>query len=275
MTHLIINSTGKIGSRVQSRLEAAGLPHRGMSRRTAVPFDWENDATWKDALAGGKTAFVSFVPDLAAPGALAVMQRFVAAAREAGLGKLVLLTGRGEIGAIAAENVVRESGLAWTIVRAAWFNQNFSEGYLFDSVLEGHLYMPAGDRKEPFVDADDIADVATAALLDDRHNGQIYDVTGPDLLSFAEAAAHLATASGRPYHYVPVTLDEFHAGLVQALGQEMADLLRVIADETLDGRNAWVGDGVPRALGRQPRRFADFCAGAAASGAWSAHAAAE
>lgn len=268
MTHLIINSTGKIGSRVQARLADAGLPHRGMSRRTTVPFDWDNEATWTAALAGGRTAFISFVPDLAVPGALAVMQRFVAAAREAGLGKLVLLTGRGEIGAIAAENVVRDSGLDWTIVRAAWFNQNFSEGYLLDSVLDGQLYLPAANRKEPLVDADDIAEVATAALLDDRHNGHVYDVTGPELLSFAEAAAQIAAASGRPFRYVPVTLDEFHAGLVPALGQDMADLLRIIADETLDGRNAWVGDGVQRALGRPARDFADFCQRAAQSGAW-------
>jgi uncharacterized protein YbjT (DUF2867 family) len=267
---LVINSTGKIGSRVAANLQAQGLSHRGVSRRTQVPFDWQDETTWAAALAGGKTAFISFVPDLAAPGALAVMQRFVAAARAAGLGKLVLLTGRGEIGAVAAENVVRESGLAWTIVRAAWFNQNFSEGHLFDSVLEGQLYMPAADRKEPLVDAADVANVATAALLDDRHDGKIYDVTGPALLGFDEIAAQIAAATGRPYRYVPVTLEEFHAGLVTTMGEEWADLLRTIADESLDGRNAWVGDGVQRALGRAPRSFADFCRESAASGVWSA-----
>jgi uncharacterized protein YbjT (DUF2867 family) len=272
---IVINSTGKIGSRVAANLQAQGLSHRGVSRRTQVPFDWQDESTWANALAGGKAAFVSFVPDLAAPGALPIIQRFVAAAREAGLNKLVLLTGRGEIGAIAAENVVRESGLAWTIVRAAWFNQNFSEGHLLESVFEGHLYMPAADRKEPLVDAADIADVATAVLLDDRHNGQIYDVTGPELLGFHDITAQLAAASGRPYHYVPVTLEQFHAGILATLGQEWADLLSIIADETLDGRNAWVGDGVQRALGRQPRSFADFCATAAAGGAWSTPASAE
>lgn len=266
---LVINSTGKVGSRVAARLAEQGLPHRGVSRRTEIPFDWQDETTWAKALAGGKSAFISFVPDLAAPESLPIMQRFVAAARDAGLGKLVLLTGRGEVGAILAENVVRESGLAWTIVRAAWFNQNFSEGHLFDSVLEGQLYMPAANRKEPLVDAEDIADVATAALLDDKHNGQIYDVTGPELLSFDEITGRLAAATGRPYQYVPVTLEEFHAGLLQTLGQEWADLLRTIADETLDGRNAWVGDGVQRALGRQPRTFDAYCIAAAASGAWS------
>ena len=266
---IVINSTGKIGSRVAANLQARGLPHRGASRRTPVPFDWQDDSTWAKALTGGKAAFISFVPDLAAPEALPIMERFVAAARDAGLGKLVLLTGRGEIGAIAAENVVRESGLAWTIVRAAWFNQNFSEGHLLESVREGHLYMPAGDRKEPFVDAGDIADVATAALIEDRHDGQIYEVTGPQLLGFSEVAERLAAAANRPFQYVPVTLDEFHAGMVQALGQETADLLRTIADETLDGRNSWVGDGVQRALGRPPRDFAAYCAAIATTGIWS------
>jgi uncharacterized protein YbjT (DUF2867 family) len=267
---IVINSSGKVGSRVVANLAAQAIPHRGVSRRTDIPFDWQDDSTWASALAGGKVAFVSFVPDLAAPEALPIVRRFAAAAREAGLSKLVLLTGRGEIGAIAAENAVRESGLAWTMVRAAWFNQNFSEGHLLDSVLDGHLYMPAGDRKEPLVDAADIADVATAALLDDRHNGKVYDVTGPELLSFDEITAEIAAAAGRPYQYVPVTLEEFHAGIVATMGPEWADLLRIIADETLDGRNAWVGDGVQRALGRQPRNFADFCREAAASGVWSA-----
>lgn len=266
---LVINSTGKIGSRVAANLAARNIAYRGVSRRTEIAFDWQDESTWAKALAGGSAAFISFVPDLAAPGALHVMQRFVAAARDAGLSKLVLLTGRGEVGAVAAENVVRESGLAWTIVRAAWFNQNFSEGHLYESVLEGHLYMPAADRREPLVDAADIADVATAALLDDKHNGQIYEVTGPELLDFNEITARLSAAIGRPYHYIPVTLEEFHAGLLQTLGQEWADLLRTIADETLDGRNAWVGDGVFRALGRQPRSFAEYCAQAASSGAWS------
>ena len=266
---LVINSTGKVGSRVAAALTAKGIAHRGMSRRTATPFDWQDDTTWAGALVGGKVAFVSFVPDLAAPDSLPIMQRFVVAARDAGLSKLVLLTGRGEIGAIAAENVVRESGLAWTMVRAAWFNQNFSEGHLLESVLEGHLYMPAGNRKEPLVDATDIADVATAALLDDRHNGKIYDVTGPQLLTFDEITAQIAAAGGRPYQYVPVTLEEFHAGLMQTLGPDWADLLRTIADETLDGRNAWIGDGVQRALGREPKRFADFCTTVAATGVWS------
>lgn len=266
---LVVNSTGKVGSRVAGQLAAWGHSYRGMSRRTEVPFDWQDEATWGKALAGGRAAFVSFVPDLAAPESLPIMQRFVAAARDAGLSKLVLLTGRGEIGAVAAENVVRESGLAWTIVRAAWFNQNFSEGHLLDAVMDGHLYMPAGNRTEPFVDADDIAEVATAALLEDRHNGQIYEVTGPRLLSFADAAERLSAAANRPFQYVPVTLDAFHAGLVQTLGQELADLLRTIADETLDGRNSWVGDGVQRVLGRQPRDFADFCARIAATGLWN------
>lgn len=267
MTFLIVNSTGKIGSRVAQRLDAQAIAFRGVSRSTPVQFDWQDQATWPAALESTKSAFISFVPDLAAPGAVAVMENFVAAAQEAGLGKLVLLTGRGEIGAVAAENVVRDSGLAWTVVRAAWFNQNFSEGHLLSSVLDGALYMPAGERKEAFVDAEDIADVATAALLGDRHNGQIYEVTGPQLLSFGEAAAQIATAANRPLQYHSVTLDEFHAALVHDLGPEWANLLRTIADETLDGRNAWVGDGVHRALGRGPRSFSEFCA--AAANIWS------
>lgn len=270
MSHpiLVIGATAKVGSRVARKLAALGHPVRAVSRSTSPAFDWENEATWLPALAGTQAAYVSYVPDLAADGAPDVIRRFTEAARAAGVRKLVLISGRGEAGAVRSENVVRDSGLDFTLVRASWFNQNFSEGYLLPAVLGGVIALPAGNRVEPFIDVEDIADVAVAALLDERHNGELYEVTGPRLLTFAEAAAELSAASGRPVQYVPITGEAFHAALLPDVGLFYADLLTRICEETFDGRNESLADGVQRALGRAPRDFADFARQAAAAGAW-------
>lgn len=266
---LVIGATGKVGLRVARKLSDLGQPVRGVSRRSTPAFDWEHEATWPAALSGTEVAYVSYVPDLAAEGAPEVVHRFTEAARAAGVRKLVLLSGRGESGAVLGENVVRDSGLDFTLVRASWFNQNFDEGHLLPQVLGGTLALPAGTRLEPFIDVDDIADVAVAALLDNRHNGELYEVTGPRLLTFADAAAEISRASGLPVRYVPISGAEFHTVLLPEVGPFYADLLTRVCEETFDGRNESLGDGVQRALGREPRDFVDYCQAAARSGAWS------
>jgi uncharacterized protein YbjT (DUF2867 family) len=148
--------------------------------------------------------------------------------------------------------------------------QNFSESYFLEPLLAGELALPAETVGEPFVDADDIADVAVAALTDDRHAGQLYELTGPRLLRFDEAVAEIARASGRPLRYVPLTVEEFAAGMVGAgVPEDVVSLLGYLFTEVLDGRNAHVADGVRRALGREPRDFGDFAGKTAAAGAWS------
>ena len=186
-----------------------------------------------------------------------------------GLDHLVLLSGRGEHHARLGEEVVRTSGIDFTIVRAAWFAQNFSEGYLRDPVLAGVLPMPGGDVAEPIIDIDDIADVVVAALTEPGHEGQLYEVTGPRLMTFADLAVELSTALGRDVQYIPITFEDFHASVAQAGGDFVADVFTAIARETLDGRNAHLADGVQRALGRPPRDFAEFAKAAARSGAWT------
>ena len=182
---------------------------------------------------------------------------------------LVLLSGRGEHHARLGEEVVRTSGIDFTIVRAAWFAQNFSEGDLRDPVLAGVLPMPGGDIAEPIIDIDDIADVAVAALTEEGHRGELYEVTGPRLMTFADMAAELSQATGREIRHIPISFEEFHANIAQAGGTFVADVFTAIARETLDGRNAATTDGVKRALGRAPRDFADFAQTAARSGAWT------
>lgn len=265
---LVIGSTGKTGRRIIDRLAKRGIAVRHGSRGAEPPFDWQTPSTWPAALRGTKAVYISYYPDLAAPGAPQAIETLCAMAREAGVERLVLLSGRGEQHALRCEEIVRASGLAYTLIRASWFFQNFTEGHLLGPVLSGTLAMPAGDIREPFIDADDIADVAVAALTEEAHAGRLYEVTGPHLLSFAEACSEMAEAAGHEIGYLPISLEEFHGGLNDSAGPELARLLTDLCAEVLDGRNAALTDGVRQALGRNPRDFRDFCRDAAASGVW-------
>lgn len=265
---LVIGANGKTGSRVATKLEAMGQAVRRGSRSAAIPFDWENHDTWAPALTGVQSAYVTYFPDLAFPGAVEKLQALCATAKQVGLSKIVLLSGRGEFHAGRGEDVIKASGIPFTVVRAAWFAQNFSEGYLRDPILGGVLPMPGGDIVEPIIDIDDIADVVVAALTDARYTGEVYEVTGPQLLTFAEMAAILSDELGRPIDYLPISFDDFHANVAQSGGDFVADVFTAIARETLDGRNAHLADGVERALGRPPRSFADYAHRAARAGAW-------
>ncbi len=267
---LVIGATGKTGSRVVTRLEAKGLPVRRGTRLSETPFDWEDQSTWTPILTGVSKAYVTYFPDLAFPGAVEKLEAFAKVALETGLQHIVLLSGRGEHFASMGEDVIRNSGVPFTIVRAAWFAQNFSEGYLRDPILGGVLPMPGGDIAEPIIDIDDIADVVVAALTEEGHLGERYEMTGPRLMTFAEMADILSTTLGRPIQHIPIAFEDFHANVAAAGGDFVADVFTQIARETLDGRNAHTADGVERALGRKPRDFAEFAATAMEAGAWSA-----
>ncbi|MBV1866894.1 MAG: NAD(P)H-binding protein [Marinosulfonomonas sp.] len=265
---LVIGATGKTGRRIAKTLSENGYTVRHGTRAAPIPFDWDNQATWAPALDGVSAAYISYFPDLAFPGAAEKIETLSALAKAADVGRLVLLSGRGEAHAEVCEDIVRNSGVDFTLVRCAWFAQNFSEGYLRDPVLEGVIAMPGGDVAEPIVDVDDIAAVAVAALTEKKHSGKLYEITGPRLMTFAEMAADLGTATGRDIRHMPITFEQFHAGLVQVGGEFIADVFTGIARETLGGRNAWLGDGVQRALGRAPRDFSTFCRKAVADSAW-------
>jgi uncharacterized protein YbjT (DUF2867 family) len=265
---LVLGGTGKTGRRVAERLLARGVPTRIGSRSGRPPFDWEDRSTWAPVLDGVGSAYVSYYPDLAVPGAPEKVGSFAELAVQSGVRRLVLLAGRGEPEAEEAEDAVRASGADLTIVRSTWFAQNFSEDYMVDGVRNGKVALPARDVPEPFVDADDIADVAVAALTDDRHIGQVYELTGPRLLTFAEAVGAISEATGREIRYVPVSIDDFAAAAYQDLPGEFIELLTYLFGEVLDGRNAHLADGVRRALGREPRDFRDYARDAAATGVW-------
>ena len=265
---LVIGATGKTGSRVANKLKERGHAVRHGTRHASIPFDWEDRNTWAAALEGTTAAYVTYFPDLAFPGAVENVEALCAEAKTAGLDRLVLLSGRGEHHARLGEEVVRNSGLDFSIVRSAWFAQNFSEGELREPILAGALPMPGGNVKEPIIDVEDIADVVVAALTEEGHSGELYEVTGPRLLGFSEMAEILSDSIGRNIRHQAISFDEFHRGLKENADDFIADVFTAIARETLDGRNACVCDGVERAIGRAPRDFEDFARKAAAAGAW-------
>jgi uncharacterized protein YbjT (DUF2867 family) len=274
MTHsrpvLVLGGTGKTGRRVVERLAGRGLPVRVGSRAGQPPFDWEDRSTWAPALDGAGSVYLTYYPDLALPGAVDAAGAFAELAVRMDVPRLVLLSGRGEPEAERAEEAVRDTGAELTVVRSTWFMQNFSEDYMVDHVLSGEIRLPAGDVPEPFVDAGDIADVAVAALTDDRHVGQLYELTGPRSLTFAEVAEEIGRAAGREIRYAPVSLEQ-HAAEAAAHGvpDEVIELLTYLFSEVVDGRNAATTDGVRRALGRDGRDFRDYASDAAATGVWN------
>ena len=268
---LVLGGTGKTGRRIVDRLTARGLPVRAGSRSASIPFDWEDESTWVPALQGAGSVYVSYYPDLAVPGASEAVRSLADHALEQGVRRLVLLSGRGEEEAQRAERTVQETGADVTIVRCAWFMQNFSElDFLVGPILDGEVVLPATEQLDPFIDADDIADVAVAALTDDQHIGETYELTSPRLLTFGEAVGEIAAASGRRIDFVPVSVAEYAAGAAELdVPEEFVEFLTYLFGEVL-GNNAYVTDDVQRALGREPRDFADYARDTAATGVWAA-----
>ena len=267
---LVTGGTGKTGRRIIERLAAhENIEVRIGSRSAEIPFDWNNQDTWPAALNGMDAVYIAFQPDLAVPGAYDIIQAFTALAVESGVKQLVLLSGRGEEEAQRCEEVVEAAGVEWTVVRASWFMQNFSESFLLPALLSGEVYLPVGDVKEPFVDADDIADVAVAALTEDGHNGQLYEVTGPRMLTNAEAVAEIATAIDIPITFTQIPAEAYEAAMKsEGLPAEVIWLVNYLFTTVMDGRNAHLTDGVQRALGREPRDFAEYVRETAATGIW-------
>lgn len=268
---LVLGSTGKTGSRVARRLQALNWPIRLGSRTAAIPFEWYDNSTWDAAFDGIEAVYLSFVPDLCVPGSVELVGALANKAVEKGVKKIVMLSGRGEVEALDCEQAVINSGVAdWTIVRAAWFCQNFSEGNFLDSILAGHLALPAGDIVEPFVDADDIADVAAAALTQDGHSREIYLVSGPRAITFKQAVDEISKASGREIVYETISLEAYTEMLRSyQVPEEYVWLLRYLFGEIFDGRNANVDDGVERALGRKATDFSEYVQKTMKTGVWN------
>jgi len=265
---LVIGASGKTGRRVVQRLRTANIPVKAASRSSETHFDWDDESTWAPALQGAGSAYITVYPDLSFPGVADKVEAFAKLAVSRGASRLVLLSGRGEEGAQDAERRIKISGADYTIVRCSVFNQNFSDSFA-DAIRYGRLSMPVGDIQEPFVDAEDIADVVFAALTEDRHSGEVYELTGPRLLTLPQVVDELGKALGRPVQFEAVSVTEYAKELVEHgfSEDESLPIAQLIAD-VMDGRNATLTDGVQRALGREPRDFAAFAREEAAAGAW-------
>jgi uncharacterized protein YbjT (DUF2867 family) len=266
---LVIGKNGKTGSRVNQRLQALGYATRPVSRSTHPSFDWEKPATWRSAIEGTDTAYVTYQPDLAVPGAASTIKAFVRVAAEAGLQHIVLLSGRGEKGAERAEEIVKASGLSWNIVRASWFCQNFSESFVLEGILSGELVLPAGDIVEPFIDADDIADVVVAALTEPGHRNKLFEVTGPRALTFAQCVEEISGALGRPVKFRTVPIDVYINALdEQGVPGDLQWLLHELFTVVFDGRNCNVMPAVEEVLGRPATDFKTYVQKTIESGVW-------
>jgi uncharacterized protein YbjT (DUF2867 family) len=267
MTILVLGGTGKSGRRIAARLHQHDI--RVASRRGEYRFDWDDESTWARAAAGADAVYISYYPDVSFPGAADRVGGFARTAVANGVRRLVLLSGRGEPDAEPAEDAVRESGAESTILRCGWFMQNFSEHFLLEPVLDGVIALPAGEVAEPFLDVDDLADVAVAALTRSEHVGAVYELTGPRLLTFADVASELSRATGRDIEYLPVPIDQYPAAAVEAgvPAEEIGPLTELFA-RVLDGHNAYLTSDVESVLGRPARDFAEYAAQAAATGVW-------
>ena len=267
---LIVGANGKTGSRVQSRLENQDIDTLGVSRSTSPSFDWTQPGNWSDVLQGIDAAYLTYHPDLSVPEAKGHIGEFCKLATEAGVNHVVLLSGRGEEGAARAEQALKDSGLAWNIVQASWFAQNFSENFMLDSILEGQMIMPKGTASEPFIDIDDIADVVVATLMEPGLHNRLFEVTGPRLMSFRDCASEISAASGRHVKLVEVPMETYVEGLRnQQLPEELISILHELFSDLFDGRNANIARGVEEALGRPATDFKTYATKAAASGVWN------
>jgi uncharacterized protein YbjT (DUF2867 family) len=268
---LVLGGSGKTGRRIIQRLKSRGIPTRAGSRSGNPAFDWAKPEGWDAVLDGVRSVYISYAPDLAVPGATDSIQLFVDKAVAKGVTRLVLLSGRGEEEAQACEKIVQAANVEWTVVRSSWFMQNFSEGEFLQMVLGGTIALPAADVPEPFIDANDIADVAVAALTEEGHAYETYEVTGPRLLTFSQLANEISDAAGRDVQFVQIPAGAFAQGIEESgVTEDIAWLLNYLFDSVLDGRNAYVGDGVQRALGREPADFSAFARRIADRGIWEA-----
>jgi len=206
---LVLGGKGKTGRRVAERLTKLGKTIRIGSRSEKPSFDWENPETWAGAIDGMDSVYITFQPDLAVPGALKAIEEFTSQAVKDGIQKMVLLSGKGEKEAELCEQVVMNAGADWTIVRATWFNQNFSESFFLDPILAGHVALPRGEVLVPYVDVEDIADVVVESFLDNRHVGQTYELTGPRQLTFKQVIEEISKVTGRDIKFSSITMDEY------------------------------------------------------------------
>lgn len=268
---LIIGGTGKTGRKVVESLELLNQNVRVGSRSSQPAFDWNNDDTWEDALEGMDKMYITYQPDLAVPGAKRSIENLIALAEKKNLKKVVLLSGKGEREAELCEQVVMGSGLDHTIVRASWFNQNFSESFFLEPIQQGFVALPQADVQVPYVDTGDIADVVVEALLHEEHDGQIYQLTGPNAISFKEAITEIAKATHRDIAFTPITIEEYVAAMKEhGVPADFVWLVEYLFTEVLGNPMvSEITNDIEKVLKRKPKSFSEYVAETSKTGVWS------
>ncbi|RNC92741.1 MAG: NmrA family transcriptional regulator [Allomuricauda sp.] len=268
---LVLGGTGKTGKRIVERLNNLGHMVRVGSRSANPSFDWNKPANWPEVLSGIERMYITYQPDLAVPGAKEAIAALTKVAQDQGVKKLVLLSGKGEVEAEHCEQIVLNSGIDTTIIRASWFNQNFSESHFLEPIQHGVVALPNAGSKAPYVDANDLADAAVEVLLNDGHEGKIYELTGPRLLDFETIVNEIAQATGRDLKYIPISLEEY-VGAMKSMGlpSDVVWLIEYLFTEVLDNPdNQIITRDVEELLGRQPIDFSDYVAETAKTGIWN------
>ena len=268
---LVTCGTGKTGRRVVDRLKTRDITTRIGSRAGEPPFDWENPETWAGVLDGMDTVYINYHPDLAIPGARKAIEEFTSQAVKGGIQKMVLLSGKGEKEAELCEQVVMNAETDWTIVRASWFNQLFSEAFLLDPILAGYVELPGEEALVPFVDADDIADVVVESLLDDKHVGQTYELTGPRQLTFKQVTEEISNATGRDIVFNSITIEEYEKMLKEyQVPEGVIWLISYLFTEVLLlSSNSVVTNDIQKVLGRKAKDFTEYARETASTGIWN------
>jgi len=268
---LVIGGTGKTGRKVAIRLKESGHQVRIGSRSATPSFDWSNSDTWTEAMQGMDKVYITFQPDLAVPGALEAIEELMKKAKSCNIKKVVLLSGKGEREAELCEQVVIHSGIDHTIVRASWFNQNFSESFFLEPILEGFVALPQSEAKVPYVDTDDIADVVVEALLNEKHNGEIYQLTGPRLLTFKDVIQEISNKSKRTIEFTPIALPAYVKIMKQqGVPADFVWLIEYLFSEVLGNpSNAEITNDIQMVLGRKPKDFSDYVTETVEAGAWN------
>ena len=255
MTHLLLGGSGKVGRRLAQLL--AAQPTRPVSRRTDPAFDWNDESTWPAALDGATSIFI------VGPGSATDwsprLTRLLQLAHRAGVQHAVLLSARGveflPDGAVGrAERALQDGPVPWTILRPTHFAQNFTEAMFVP--VDGRIVAPVGTGAEPFIDVNDLAAVAAEVMTKREYDGRILALSGPEALTFDDAAAELERVTGAKTRFEDES-DDDHVRRLRAAGtpEMYIEWRMAMLNGIRSGADAYVSTGVEEVLRRPATSF--------------------
>ncbi len=271
---LVLGGTGKTGSRLAATLAKLGLNVRTAARHRAdVHFDWDDPTTHRPALQGIDRLYL--VPPVMRVDFADPVAAFLDLAETAGVrhvtyvsayGTISRWRGAAAIGQAPAQVALRaveldligRGAMTHSILRPAWFMQNFSETFL--KPVDGLITVPTANGSEAFIDVSDIAAAAAETLASpDAHADAAYALTGPEAITVSEAAEIIAEVTGKPMKHYDIDRDMWIQGAVAAgVPAEYGEMLRILTETIASGKGSRPTDNVETVTGAPPIRFADF-----------------